>query len=90
MLRERLGPASGDLQIAMNLGSTEAVKRAVRHGLGVSLVLRGAVRDEVNAGTIHTLQVHGARLEKTLWAITRRDEPPSSPSLQFVHHLLQG
>jgi DNA-binding transcriptional LysR family regulator len=89
MLRERLGAAAGDLEVAMSLGSTEAVKRAVRHGLGVSLVLRGAVRDEVQTGTIHALQVDGARLEKTLWAVTRHNEPPSSPSRQFVDRLLR-
>lgn len=84
LLRERLGTAAGDLQVGMNLGNTEAVKRAVRHGIGVSLVLAGAVRDEVDAGALHVLHVRGAKLRKTLWAVRRKDEPPTSPSHRFV------
>ncbi|MQA88267.1 MAG: LysR family transcriptional regulator [Streptosporangiales bacterium] len=87
LLRERLGAAAGDLRVGMSLGNTEAVKRAVRHGLGVSLVLAGAVADEVSAGQLHVLRIEGAKLRKTLWAVSRRDEPPTSPSHRFVDYL---
>jgi DNA-binding transcriptional LysR family regulator len=88
LLRERLGDVADELRISMNLGSTEAVKRAVRHGLGISLVLAGAVRDEIAAGTLHALTIRGTKLRKTLWAIRRNDEPTSSLSYQFVEHLV--
>ena len=38
-------------RIALQLGSTEAVKEAVKAGLGVSLVLRSAVAEEVRNGS---------------------------------------
>ena len=60
-------------RVRRELGSTEAVKRAVAAGLGVSLVLESAVVDEVAAGRMAALPVSGATLEKTLWAIAPRD-----------------
>ncbi|TDB87921.1 LysR family transcriptional regulator [Actinomadura sp. KC216] len=90
LLRERLGPAAEDLRVAMDLGSTEAVKQAVRHGLGISLVLAGAVRDEVRAGVLHALRIEGTPLHKPLWSVIRRDEPPSSPGRRFAERLATG
>lgn len=87
LLRERLGVAAGDLQVGMNLGSTEAVKRAVHHGIGVSLVLAGAVEAEVDARALHVLRIRGTKLYKTLWSVHRKDEPVTSPSRRFVEHL---
>lgn len=45
----------------MQLGSTEAVKQAVRAGLGVSLVMASAVQDEVRSGAL----VSTVRLRRT-------------------------
>jgi DNA-binding transcriptional LysR family regulator len=87
LLRDRLGPAAGDLTITMNLGNTEAVKRAVRHGLGISLVLAGTVQDELASNHLHTLRVKGPPLRKTLWCILRRTDPATSPARQFATHL---
>ena len=44
-------------EVTMELGSMTAIKRMVEHGLGVSIVPRSSVRDEVTAGELHALQV---------------------------------
>lgn len=41
--RQKLGRRAARLTVVTDLGSTEAVKQAVRHGLGISLVLAGTV-----------------------------------------------
>src|SRR5690606_11570028 len=47
LLRKALGSVADRIETVDGFGSTEAVKRAVRAGLGISLVLAAAVADEV-------------------------------------------
>ncbi len=44
-------------EVTMELGSMTAIKRMVEHGLGISIVPRSSVRDEVTAGELHALRV---------------------------------
>ena len=48
-----------ELQTAMNLGGIEVIKRFVEIGLGLALVPRFAVRDEVEAGRVAAVEVRG-------------------------------
>jgi DNA-binding transcriptional LysR family regulator len=41
-----------DMHIVLVLGGTEAIKEAVEHGMGISIVSRWAVRKEVQFGTL--------------------------------------
>jgi len=46
LLQRTFGVDASSLKIGLELGSTEAVKQAVRAGLGISITLAGAVRDD--------------------------------------------
>lgn len=48
-----------ELQVEMNLGGIEIIKRYVEIGLGVALVPEVAVAEEVAAGKLHAVQVTG-------------------------------
>ncbi|MBL4610888.1 LysR family transcriptional regulator [Halopseudomonas sp.] len=74
--------------VSRQLGSTEAVKQAVKAGLGVSLVMASAVEEEVRAGTLCAVPVAGTGLLKELYVTWRSSQEPSSVPL-FVDHLLQ-
>lgn len=63
----------------MQLGSTAAVKAAVRAGLGVSLVMDAAIGDELRADTLCAVRLAGPAVEKPLHLVTRRDLPSGSP-----------
>ncbi|MFG1999940.1 LysR family transcriptional regulator [Spirillospora sp. NPDC048911] len=80
LLREHLDTP---LRVSMNLGSTEAVKRAVRNGLGISLVLAGAIQDELATGKLHALRLTPP-LHKPLWVILRQDLPTTSPAWSLI------
>jgi DNA-binding transcriptional LysR family regulator len=69
------------------LGSTEAVKQAVKAGLGVSLVLRSAVAEEVASGSLRAIPVT-PRLNKTIFAIWRSTGKAAVP--HFVTHLIRN
>ncbi|WP_018716722.1 LysR family transcriptional regulator [Arhodomonas aquaeolei] len=72
LLRAFLARCEGGPAIAGELGSTEAVKRAVAHGEGISLVLAGTVDEEVTAGRLAAIPLAGPGLSKPLWAVWRR------------------
>lgn len=85
LLQEALGEAGS---VARRLGSTEAVKRAVRAGLGVSIVLAATVADEVAAGTLAAVPIAGdTPLTKTLWAVRREHLASTAPEWSFLRHL---
>ncbi|MBJ7278283.1 LysR family transcriptional regulator [Marinobacter salarius] len=74
-------------EVSMQLGSTEAVKQAVKAGVGISLVLAASVTDEVRAGTLRAIPVSDPGLAKELvviWPETIARHPPVS---SFVSHL---
>ena len=76
LLREFLRHCASEPGIAAQLGSTEAVKRAVAHGHGVSLVLASAVEAEVSAGWLIAVPLEHPGIRKPLWAIWRRRHRP--------------
>jgi DNA-binding transcriptional LysR family regulator len=71
VLARYFGAEFGDLRITMHLGSTEAVKRWVQAGLGVSLVLAGTVAAECRAGTLVAIPLEGESPSKELYVIWR-------------------
>jgi DNA-binding transcriptional LysR family regulator len=83
LLQQTFGIDAGSLKIGLELGSTEAVKQAVRAGLGISITLESAVRDEVRAGTLRALRVTGAPLAKPLFSIFPAGLAISSPATRF-------
>jgi DNA-binding transcriptional LysR family regulator len=56
----------------LTFGHSEAVKQAVRGGLGVGCLSELTVRRELVAGEFVAVRVTGLALERTLWRIARR------------------
>lgn len=89
LLKQALGARVNKLKISRNLGSTEAVKSAVRAGLGCSIVLAGAVRGDVETGRISTLSLKGTPLEKTLYVAIPKGLPETSLAARMTEFLDQ-
>jgi DNA-binding transcriptional LysR family regulator len=64
-----LGMQPGDLHIAMELGSPEAIKGAVEAGMGVSIVSEVTINKELQLGTLVALEL----------------DPPIERPFSFVH-----
>lgn len=84
LLRQVFGPKGGELQVSYKLGSTEAVKAAVKAGLGISLVMLSAVRDEIAAGSLRAMQISEIKLAKEIVVVVPDDTPPAAPSARFA------
>lgn len=70
--------------VSMRLGSTEAVKRAVEAGLGMSLVLACAVEKEVAEGRLCAISLDDQPLAKSLCLVWRNDTPNDCPMLSHL------
>lgn len=76
----------GPISVAMNLGSTEAVKRAVAAGLGASLVLRLAVDDLLgDAPQPLAIRPLVPAVEKPLFLVWQSEVSRNHAFLQYLH-----
>ncbi|MDD5093761.1 MAG: selenium metabolism-associated LysR family transcriptional regulator [Dehalococcoidia bacterium] len=85
-LRES-GLSVDDLNIAMTLGSTTAVKVAVESGAGVSIVSRRAVQHEIKLGLIKVMDIEGLELRRDFFVVHRKLKvlsPAAEALLQFL------
>lgn len=89
LLRKELGQSAEGLTAVGGFGNTEAVKRAVRAGRGVSLVIAAAVADEVRAGQLVALRLKGLELVKELKIILPVGLPDAAPAARFVAHVMR-
>lgn len=76
------------LKPMMSLGSTEAIKRVVAHGLGFALVSRMTVELELQMGRLVALEVEGLHIRRALHLVTPRGKQPSAAAREFIARLL--
>ncbi len=53
----------------LEIGSTEAIKQLVAAGLGISIVSRAGIKDQVALNRLKTIAVSGLYIERTLWKL---------------------
>ena len=61
-----------ELDITMELGSTQAVITAVRAGLGMSWVSRWAVQPNLSLGQVREIEVEGLKIQRDLYLAFHR------------------
>jgi DNA-binding transcriptional LysR family regulator len=74
----------------LEIGSTEAIKQAVAVGLGVSIVSRSAVSDQVAQGRLKIISIHGVTIERRLWQLkipVRLDAPAAVVFEQILNEV---
>lgn len=77
------------VQVAMVVGSPEAVKRHVAAGVGFGFVSRLSVAAEVTAGQLVIVGVQGWECTRKFSVVYRQTEPLSLPQQAFLDLLLQ-
>src|SRR5436309_14210948 len=55
------------------MGSTQAIKQAVRAGVGIALISRRAVEDECRAGLVACVKVKDLRVARSFHLVTHKD-----------------
>jgi DNA-binding transcriptional LysR family regulator len=68
----------------MSLGSTEAIKNAVLHGLGVAIVSRLSVDYELQSRRLVELTFRDLRIRRDLYLVTLKGKRPSPAASAFI------
>jgi DNA-binding transcriptional LysR family regulator len=71
-------------RVAGEIGSTQAVKQAVRAGVGITIISRRAVEDECRAGLVHCVKVRDLKLARSFYLVTHRERTRSPLAEAFV------
>lgn len=77
-------PVEEDLQVSMELDSTEMIKQFVKAGLGVSFMAASHCREEVANGTLATISLAPEPMIRRLGLIYRKDKSLSKAALGFI------
>ena len=78
-----------DCQIALELGSNEAIKEAVLQEMGVSVLSTHAVQKELKAKQLHAVHVPELVFERKLFIVADERRVLPAPARIFLH-LLEG
>ncbi|WP_456279038.1 selenium metabolism-associated LysR family transcriptional regulator [Bacillus sp. AK128] len=62
-----------ELQVHLELGSTEAVKSAVEVGLGISILSKSAIKKELKLGLLQTMPLKDLTLTRYFYIVYHRD-----------------
>ena len=85
-----LADVGGDLaafRVVAEMGSTQAVKQAVRAGVGIALISKRAVVDECRARLLHCVKVTDLKISRSFYLVTHRDRTRSPLAQAFVDFL---
>lgn len=73
-------------QLGMELGNSEAIKHAVRHGTGISCLSRRVIAEQLETGSLVEIPVPLPKLVRTLWCIHHRQKHLSSSLQRFLRY----
>jgi DNA-binding transcriptional LysR family regulator len=83
----RIGKSSSDLNIVLEVDGNEGVKEAVLQGLGVAVMSRRSVQQEVLTGSLTAIPVYGLKLRRSLYVVRDRRRPLTEPASIFLDRL---
>ncbi|TDN60509.1 DNA-binding transcriptional regulator YeiE [Scandinavium goeteborgense] len=75
-----------EFHLGMELGNSEAIKHAVRHGLGISCLSRRVIAEQLDSGSLVELPVPLPRLTRKLWRIHHRQKHLSNALQRFLRY----
>jgi DNA-binding transcriptional LysR family regulator len=83
-----LGVKETDLNIAMRVGSTAAVKKAVESGAGVSIISERAIGNEIKLGLLRKVPIEGLEMQREFFTVYRRGRS-LSPAVKALLKFLE-
>jgi len=82
-LRE-IGVPAEKLHVVAELGSTEAVKQAIKEGIGGAFISRKAVEEELSRDLIREIGIEGLKIERNFYLITQERRTLSPIAQIFI------
>ncbi|HEB70613.1 MAG TPA: LysR family transcriptional regulator [Desulfobulbus sp.] len=81
------GMQENDLQEVAEIGSTAAIKEAVKAGIGISILSRRAITDDLECGRLATVSLNKLRITRPFYLIRRRKRQLAPVATTFVDFL---
>lgn len=85
---ENLGVKYEELNVIMELGSTEAVKSAVEAGAGITVISASAVSKELKLGSLKKINIKGARIPREFYIVESKGRTLFPSSRAFKEFLI--
>jgi DNA-binding transcriptional LysR family regulator len=76
-----------NFNIVATLGSTSAVKQAVKESLGASVISRIAVEEELDSKSLHEIQLRNLRMKRKFYLVRQKKRTLPPHYLAFCNHL---
>lgn len=76
------------VNVVVEIDSLYSAMETVRRGVGVGAMTMGAMKDDLDAGTLRARQIGEAPLMRSMYLAHRRS-PGLTPAAQFVHDILR-
>ncbi|SDI40665.1 selenium metabolism-associated LysR family transcriptional regulator [Natribacillus halophilus] len=84
------GISPHDLNVVLELGSTESVKAAVEAGLGVSILSKHAIRKELDLCLFETYPINSIELSRHFYIVYKKNKTLSLISEKFSHLIYEN
>ncbi|MGU3523512.1 DNA-binding transcriptional regulator YeiE [Enterobacteriaceae bacterium C23F] len=75
-----------EFHLGMELGNSEAIKHAVRHGLGISCLSRRVIAEQLDSGSLVEVPIPLPHLTRKLWRIHHRQKHLSNALQRFLRY----
>jgi DNA-binding transcriptional LysR family regulator len=82
------GVRPDDLRVVVEMTGNEAIRQAVKAGLGMAVISCRAVADDVRSGSLAALRFQGARMRRDFFLVTHRTAARSPAAAAFGALLL--
>jgi DNA-binding transcriptional LysR family regulator len=87
VMEDALGAVVDRIKVLLELGSTEAVKKAVEENLGISIVMDSSVSRESKQGTLKIVELSGVKLQKRINVVHLKGKYWTPSFCRFVEFL---
>ncbi|MEN8140805.1 MAG: selenium metabolism-associated LysR family transcriptional regulator [Thermodesulfobacteriota bacterium] len=84
---EKEGLRESDLEVVAEIGSTAAVKESVKAGIGVSILAKRAVSDDLECGRLAALAIQGHDMHRPFYLIQRKNRDLSPVAAAFMEFI---
>ena len=76
-------------KIIADMGSTEAVREAVKAGIGIAILSSRAIEVDLQQGTLAAISIKGVQMQRPFYLVTRKNLSLSPLCTTFIERLLE-
>ena len=86
---EKAGLSLAGLEVVAVMGSSDAVRQAVKAGLGISILSIRALQDDIQAGRLSAVRIKGVKIERSFSVILLKGRSRSPICKAFLDFVLK-